>query len=62
MKFYYMFFFIFQDCIEIGHGWLKLYLFAANHLYLVNKEYFFIIPMYYDQCIIIIRLALKEQF
>ena len=28
---------------------MKLYLFAANHLYLVDKEYFFIIPMYYEK-------------
>ena len=43
MKFYFLFF---QDCTEIGDGWLKLYLFAANHLYLATKEYFFTIPMY----------------
>ena len=58
------FFFCFQDCTEIGDGWLKLYLFAANHLYLVNKEYFFIIPMYYEKkkkCVII-RIASEEQF
>ena len=42
-------FFIFQDYTEIGDGWLKFYLFAANHLYLVDKEYFFIIPMYYEK-------------
>ena len=36
-------FFIFQDYTEIGDGWLKLYLFVANHLYLVDKEDFFII-------------------
>ena len=41
MKFYFLSFFFFQDYKEIGDGWLKLYLFAANHLYLVNKEYFF---------------------
>ena len=35
VKFY---FFIFQDCAEIEDGWLKLYLLATNHLYLVNKE------------------------
>ena len=39
MKFY---FFIFQDYTDIGDVWLKLYLFAANYLYLVDKEYFFI--------------------
>ena len=48
MKFYYLFF-IFQDYTEIRVGRLKLHLFAANHLYLVNKEYFFIIPMYYEK-------------
>ena len=42
-------FFIFQDYTEIGDGWLKFYLFAANHLYLVDKEYFFIIPVYYEK-------------
>ena len=38
---------------------------SANHLYLVNKEYFFIIPMYYKKkkrLCVIIRIALKEQF
>ena len=50
MKFYFIFFFFFvQDYTEIGNGWLKLYLFAANHLYLVAKEYVFIIPMYYEK-------------
>ena len=42
-------FFIFQDYTEIGDGWLKLYLFAANPLYLVDKEYFFLIVMYYEK-------------
>ena len=39
-------FFLCFRTTEIGDGWLKLYLLAANHLYLVDKEYFFIIPMY----------------
>ena len=57
------FIFIFQDCIVVGEGWLKLYLFAANHLYLVNKEYFFIFLMYYEKKQMLcgkIRRALKE--
>ena len=38
-----------------------------NHLYLVDKEDFFIIPMYYEKkkkkqvVCVIIRIALKEQ-
>ena len=27
----------------------EIILISANHLYLVNKEYFFIIPMYYEK-------------
>ena len=40
-------FFIFPNYTEIGDGWLKFILISANHMYLVNREYFFIIPMYY---------------
>ena len=36
-------FFIFPDYTEI-------ILISANHMYLVNKEYCFIIPMYYVVC------------
>ena len=39
---------IFIFC-KLGDGWLKLYLFPANHLYLVNKDYFFIILMYHEK-------------
>ena len=28
----------------------EIILISANHMYLVNKEYFFIIPMYYVVC------------
>ena len=48
VKFYFLFF-IFPDYTEIGDGWLKIILISANHLYLVNKECFFIIPMYYEK-------------
>ena len=48
MKFYILFF-IFPDCTEIGDGWLKFILISANHMYFVNREYFFIIPMYYEK-------------
>ena len=27
----------------------EIILISANHMYLVNKEYFFIIPMYYEK-------------
>ena len=57
-------FFIFPDYTEIGDGWLKFIYISANHMYLVNREYFYIIPMYYEKkqmLCVIIRIALKEQ-
>ena len=48
MKFYFLFF-NFPDYTEIGDGWLKFILISANHMYLVNRENFFIIPMYYEK-------------
>ena len=58
-------FFIFPDYTEIGDGWLKFILISANHMYLVNREYFFIFPMHYEKkkqmLCVIIRTALKEQ-
>ena len=41
-------FFIFPDYTEIGAGWLKFILISANHMYLVNREYFFIIPVHFE--------------
>ena len=42
-------FFIFPDYTEIGDGWLKFIVISANHMYFVNREYFFIIPTYYEK-------------
>ena len=42
-------FFIFPDYTEIGDGWLKFIYIYANHMYLVNREYLYIIPMYYEK-------------
>ena len=42
-------FFIFPDYTEIGRWVAEIILISANHLYLVNKEYFFIIPKYYEK-------------
>ena len=57
-------FFIFPDYTEIGDGWLKFIYISANHMYLMNREYFYIIPMCYEKkqmLCVIIRIALKEQ-
>ena len=64
MKFYFLFFYFLPDYTEIGDGWLKFILISANHMYLVNREYFFISQMYSEKkqmLCVIIRIALKEQ-